>query len=88
MEVIIKFDPVGESNILAECLFLKKYSSKLNCISEYIMHDTESGRRYLVMKLIPYSVEEYLRSCGDNWIYNLPSLARQMLECIKQVHTN
>jgi len=81
--VVAKLDPKGKSNILNECLFMR--NNRLKFMPAYIMHDTADGRRYLVTRYIPYSVEDWLKR-QDNWLQALSALARQMLECIRQLH--
>ena len=51
----VKFDPnnTGDSSVLKECIFLKKYKlndkGQLTCIPKYYDHATENNRRYLII---------------------------------------
>ena len=48
----VKFDAVGQNNVLNECLFLKDFSKKIETVPQYKYHNTIGGRRFLIMNYL------------------------------------
>ena len=48
----VKFDAVGQNNVLTECLFLRDFAQKIKTVPQYKYHSTFSGRRFLIMSYL------------------------------------
>lgn len=62
-EFMVKFDPPPpvEPNLIGECLFLKNKAEGLSRIPKYVFHETINNRRFLIMQMTKYSLEEYIQ---------------------------
>jgi hypothetical protein len=70
-EVVVKFNPTNETANIKEMLWLKEQTKKITeegfqiNIPTYYMHSFHKGRRFFVMKYLPESLEDLIKSKGE-----------------------
>ena len=89
----VKIENLGKKSIrmLNETHYLRKVSSNMDRFPEYIydsqIKEVSGLRRFLIMKFIDRSLNDYVKEMFGSQGYLLfENLAQQMLESIKQVH--
>ena len=70
-QVAVKFDPTNETANLKETLWLKEQTKRIEDnnikinLPTYYMHSFHKGRRYFVMKYLPESLDDLIKSRGE-----------------------
>jgi serine/threonine protein kinase len=91
--VAVKFDPNSEAMNLKETLWLKDQTKLIEekglniNIPKYIMHSFYKGRRFFAMTYLPESIEDFLRSKGEEKRDEMMTeVAIKMLNVIEAFH--
>ena len=87
----VKFAPVNCSDfsILTESKILKEGNERnLDRLPRYITHDTHSSRRYMVMDILPESLDDHINShpAGRERDIAIRDAGLQMVDGIEQLH--
>ena len=89
----VKFEPVDQKgSLLNECLTLRKlcmHNKKvLRRTPSYYLHNTNNGRRYVIMDYLESQVDDYIASfkAGDERDAAIQRVALEMFEAVQEMH--